>query len=132
MRIRYVLLFMFLVSGTYVFANGTCSSVAEFQEKNNYFQTKALQLMSGKSSVAEAESLLNEQRQYYNSLVPSCLSYFETSPQPDCSKIHVLTTAYIMLDKDKQPATKEQILNLIEPLSKVCPYEIKSIEYTIK
>lgn len=110
-----------------------CPTADEFRAKSRYFQNKALNLMSSQSSnLDEAESLLDEQARYLDSLYPNCMQYFRTTPKPDCDRLNVLTTAYYMLDKSKQPAAKNQIYNMLLSLPVSCESAIQATKLMIK
>jgi hypothetical protein len=95
-----------------VYAAGYCPTPNEFQNKMQYFQAKALRLMSANVSEQDADAYLKEQDNYLNSIFPGCMQYFQTTPVPECSKLQVLSTSFIMLDKDKKTAAKSRIMNL--------------------
>lgn len=119
-------------SGVIVFASGTCPTLTELQNKNNYYQTQALSMMSGKSSTDNADPLLREQTEYYNSLLPNCLNYLKTTSKPDCSKITVMATGFTMAKDSDKAVYKSKILGLKPQLTKSCPIETSAIDYLVK
>ncbi len=124
--------YILLSLNTAVQAAGTCPSLTELQNKNNYYQTQALSMMSGSSSVDKATALLEEQTNYYNSLFPNCLNYFKATAKPDCSRVTVMTTGYTMADDNKKSIYKSQLSAIKPQLLKLCPIESSAIDYFVK
>lgn len=115
------------------FAAGYCPTVSELQSKNDYYQKKAMSLMSNPTqSVDEATAIMNEQTSYYDSLFPNCVDYFKTTVKPDCSRFTVLTTGYMISDDSKKATYKSQITGIKSKLMSVCPNEAKALDYFIK
>ena len=129
---KVVLLITLLSLSNSVYAAGYCPTPNEFQSKMQYFQFKAIRLMSTNASEQETDAYLKEQDNYLNSIFPSCMQYFQTVSSPDCSKLQVLSTSYIMLDKDKKPAAKNRINSLPSSLSTKCPIDYKTMQIFIK
>lgn len=127
MKNLLIIIALFL-SSCGVYAQGYCPTPNEFQNKMQYFQYKAIRLMSSNVSLQEAESLSNEQDNYLNSIFPGCIQYFQTTPSPDCSKLQVLSTSYIMLDKDKKTSAKTRINNLPSSIQTKCPIDYKTMK----
>ena len=128
---KIVITMLLIMCASAVYADGYCPTSNEFQNKMQYFQAKALRLMSTNSSEQEADAYMREQDNYLNSVFPGCLRYFQTSPAPDCSKLQMLSTSYIMLDKGKKPAAKNSIMNLPSSLQTKCPIDYKTMQIFI-
>lgn len=112
----------------------SCPSAEEFQNKNNYYQSQALSIMKNPDSVSTdyVNNLANEQTKYYDSILPGCIAYFKTSNNPDCSKLKVLATGYMISSKDKQANYKSQVLGLKPSLLNVCKSEATYMYNLIK
>lgn len=125
---KIIVLSLLLIVGNCANAAGYCPTPNEFQSKMQYFQAKALRLMSTNVSEQEADAYLKEQDNYLNSIFPGCIQYFQTSPAPDCSKMQTMATSYIMLDKAKKPAAKNRINSLPSSLQDKCSVDYKTMQ----
>ena len=123
-KIVPVLLSLLFISSA-AYGAGYCPTPQELQSKMNSFQQRALRNINANSSLEQAEALLNEQERYIDSIFPSCMQYFKTTQNPNCSKLATLSTGYIMLDKSKQPAAKSQ-LGTLSKLKGVCGYQYEA------
>ncbi len=122
-----------------VSAYANCPSTAEFQQKNNYFQTQSISIISGSlkddpdAMLKAAQDLSNEQDNYNNSLAPGCVAYFNSTQNPDCQRLSVLVTGYLIMDKEKQtPAFKSQVINALNKAATYCPYQVQAVKPMIK
>ncbi|MBQ8460372.1 hypothetical protein IJ541_09775 [bacterium] len=121
-----------LLSTNISYGAAYCPSPNEYRSKMEYFQYKALGMMAKPDiSVSEADALWKEQENYMNSTFPNCIQYFQTMAAPDCEKLRVLATSYIMLDKGKKVTAKSQINSLNSHLSNKCPVDYKTLRFMI-
>lgn len=128
-----IVFIMILSVAAPTFAAGYCPTPSEYRAKMEYFQLKAIRLMATPSSnLDEAEALTREQDTYMDSTFPGCMQYFQTTQVPDCSKLQVLSTSYIMLDKAKKPAAKAQIDRLPQSLRTRCEIDYQTLQFMIK
>ena len=128
-KIFLLLSFMFICNS--VLAQGYCPTPNEFHNKMQYFQIKAIRMMSTNVSEQEADAFLKEQDNYLKSVFPGCMQYFQTTQAVECSKLQTLSTSYIMLDKDKKPAAKNKINSLPSYIQAKCPIEYKTMRIFI-
>ena len=131
-----VLLFVLSI-GVKAYAN--CPSYAEFQEKNNYFYKQYLTIPNGSLSANPdemlkiSEDLATEQKNFNNSIAPGCVAYFNSTQKPDCQRLSVLVTGYLIMDKDKAtPAVKSQVLNALDKAAPYCQYQVPALKQMIK
>ena len=115
-----------------VYAEPYCPTMEEFKSKNSYFQQQALKNMSSNHDLNVANRLLSEQSAYMDNLYPSCFQYFQISKKPDCSKLLVLSTAYLMLKNDEKLVQKTKLLNLVAPFEKTCSGEVHTLRILAK
>jgi len=126
------LICMVLLCGLKVYSAGYCPTTVEIQAKSQSWQQRALAGMSSSSSLDDVEALAKEQDAYLNMLVPSCIQYFKTTPNPDCNRLLGLSTGYMLLSSAKQPGAKAQIWNAVTPLTNKCPNEIQALKFIVK
>ena len=126
----FIILTVLLVPSA-VYSAGYCPTPQELQSKMSYFQQRAIGNMNSNASLTQTEALMNEQERYIDSIFPSCIQYFKTAQNVDCSKLSTLATGYIMLDKSKQPAAKTQLNNLPSFQSK-CSYQYDAFKMMVK
>jgi len=125
MKIAQTLLVLGLIlPGLRVFADGYCPAPYEYKSKMQEYQVKAMKMMANPNTSEDPEALLKELEDYQASLFPNCMNYFNTTSSPDCQKLGVLYTSYMMLDKSKQPSAKSQILDMMQHLPKSCETEV--------
>jgi hypothetical protein len=96
------------------------------------FQVRALRNLDTRVPIEQVEALNKEMLQYQANIVPSCLQYFRTTPNPECKRLTTLATGYMLLDKAKQPAMKNSILNVAKSFENTCPAESMTIDYLVK
>lgn len=121
--------------GSIVLAAGYCPSNTEFHTKIQGYQLRAMAAVQNPSSMSleDMDRLQNEQQTYLNSIFPNCLQYFRTTQNPDCSRLAMLSSSYLLLDKSKQPAAKTQTYSLLNSLYGKCqPYELDTVKIMIK
>lgn len=121
--------------GSIALAAGYCPSNTEFQTKIQGYQLRAMAAVQNPSSMSleDMDRLQNEQQTYLNSIFPNCLQYFRTTQNPDCSRLAMLSSSYLLLDKSKQPAAKTQTYSLLNSLYGKCqPYELDTVKIMIK
>lgn len=135
-KISKLILSLAIVSfGTIALASGYCPSNAEFQTKMQGYQQRAMTALQNPQAVSleSMDRLQNEQMTYMNAIFPNCLQYFKTTQSPDCSKLAMLSSGYMFLDKAKQPAAKAQTYALLNSLYGKCkPYEIDAVKIMVK
>lgn len=121
--------------GSIALAAGYCPSNTEFQTKIQGYRLRAMSAVQNPSSMSleDMDRLQNEQQTYLNSIFPNCLQYFRTTQNPDCSRLAMLSSGYLFLDKSKQPAAKTQTYSLLNSLYGKCqPYELDTVKIMIK
>lgn len=121
--------------GSIALAAGYCPSNTEFQTKIQGYRLRAMSAVQNPSSMSleNIDRLQNEQQTYLNSIFPNCLQYFRTTQNPDCSRLAMLSSGYLFLDKSKQPAAKAQTYSLLNSLYGKCqPYELDTVKIMIK
>ena len=121
--------------GSIALASGYCPSNTEFHTKIQGYQLRAMAAVQNPSSMSleDMDRLQNEQQTYLNSIFPNCLQYFRTTQNPDCSRLAMLSSSYLLLDKSKQPAAKTQTYSLLNSLYGKCqPYELDTVKIMIK
>ena len=121
--------------GSVALAAGYCPSNTEFHTKIQGYQLRAMAAVQNPSSMSleDMDRLQNEQQTYLNSIFPNCLQYFRTTQNPDCSRLAMLSSSYLLLDKSKQPAAKTQTYSLLNSLYGKCqPYELDTVKIMIK
>lgn len=134
-KISNVIISLAIVSfGSIALAAGYCPSNTEFHAKMNGYKQSALNDMQNPTiSTEEISRKLNEQKAYMNAIFPNCLQYFRTTQNPDCSRLAMLSSSYLLLDKSKQPAAKTQTYSLLNSLYGKCqPYELDTVKIMIK
>ncbi len=130
MKKSFILLLM-LVFGAAAYA-AYCPAVDEFSQQTIKIQQKGLNMYkaaqkdNSKSDV-DPMDLIKESNTYINEVVNSCIDYFKTTPEPDCSKFHSLSTAYIIMGlTNKEGASKLQFN--MEEIKQKCPNEFSGLE----
>ncbi len=130
MKKSIILLLMFLFGAAAYSAY--CPAVDEFSQQTIKIQQKGLsmykesQKQDSKSNV-DPMDLIKESNEYITNTVSQCIDYFKTTPEPDCSKFHSLSTAYILMGlTNKEGASKLQI-NMDE-IKQKCPNEFSGLE----
>lgn len=121
--------------GSIALAAGYCPSNTEFHTKIQGYRLRAMSAVQNPSSMSleNIDRLQNEQQTYLNSIFPNCLQYFRTTQNPDCSRLAMLSSGYLFLDKSKQPAAKAQTYSLLNSLYGKCqPYELDTVKIMIK
>lgn len=135
-KISNIIISLAIVSfGSIALAAGYCPSNTEFHTKIQGYQLRAMAAVQNPSSMSldDMDRLQNEQQTYLNSIFPNCLQYFRTTQNPDCSRLAMLSSSYLLLDKSKQPAAKTQTYSLLNYLYGKCqPYELDTVKIMIK
>lgn len=107
-----------------------CPSESEYQAKQDSFMQK---ISSPSISNADLLRISDENEAYDLSVFKNCLGYLKTTPNPDCSRLAMLSSSYLLLDKSKQPAAKTQTYSLLNSLYGKCqPYELDTVKIMIK
>ena len=109
-------------------AAGYCPTNDEIQLKMRQFQSRAIKNMDLAVPIEQVQALNDEMTRYQESIVPNCIRYFQTTHNPDCSRLNTLSVGYMLLDKNKQYAAKGQILNVARPYQETCKYQYMSLE----
>ena len=75
--------------------------------------------------------LIRENNEYIKSVTSGCVNYFKNTVEPDCTRFHSLSTAYILMNITDKKGLEEINLNMDEIKAK-CPNEYTSLEQVQK
>ena len=128
---KYFILASLFVFGGYAFA-AYCPAVDEFSQETIKIQQKGLNMYKEsqkEDSKADVDpmDLIKESNDYINNVVNDCITYFRTTPEPDCSKFHSLSTAYIIMGLTNKEGAQKIQFNMNEIREK-CPSEFSGLE----
>lgn len=133
---KIILSIMFLLAfAPTVFADA-CPSVVEFTEQTLKIQQKGLQMYKDSQAPNSKEKsdpmeLIKENNEYIKSVTSGCVNYFKNTVEPDCTRFHSLSTAYILMNITDKKGLEEINLNMDEIKAK-CPNEYTSLEQVQK
>ena len=127
-----LLLSLILLSTQASLAAGYCPTNDEFQIKMQQFQMRAIKNLDTSVPIEQVEALNKEMMQYQANILPSCIQYFQTTPNPECKRLSTLATGYMLLDRAKQPAAKARIFNAARPYKDACQIEYSTLEMLVK
>ena len=131
MKRKLLVLFCFVILGTFSSANADCPTPDEYRAKLNGFQAQMLKMLNSEN-FDNLDSATDAQEKYMNSIFPGCISYFQNpNTSYDCRKLQTLATSYIMLDKSEKMSGKSKIDKLPPQVQQKCSIEFQTLHFMV-
>lgn len=73
-----------------------------------------------------------DQKGYLDTVTSECIAYFKSTPNPDCSKLPILLSAYMTMYNRHSAVYKPQINGLKNKIYNSCPADYENIEIMFK
>lgn len=128
---KFFVLSLFIIFGTSAYA-AYCPAIDEFSQQAIKLQQKGLNMYKetqkeNSNSDVDPMDLIKESNNYITNTVNNCMEYFKTTQEPDCSKFHSLSTAYILMGLVNKDGASKLKFNMDE-IKQKCPSEFGGLE----
>ena len=130
---KVLMLAMCLMLGTTgAYCAGECPTPEQYQAKAQEYQMKALQNMSANVSVDASIALMNDMEAYFDNVCFSCIEYFKTVKNPDCSKFNTMSASFVLLDENEKAKAKAEIDKLLLKYENSCSTYVEMVSMFVK